>query len=63
MQSGTTTTVTKSADLKPAKRLLKGDRALFDVFFQTYYPRPYRAALARLDAGVFQLERGINTPL
>lgn len=49
MQNGTTPTVTKRADLKLAKRLLKGDRASFDVFFKTYYPRLFRFALARLD--------------
>ena len=49
MQSGKTATVTKNADLKLAKRLLKGDRASFDVFFNNYYPRLYRFALTRLD--------------
>ena len=49
MKSGTTATVTKNADLKLAKRLLKGDQASFDVFFKTYYPRLYRFALTRLD--------------
>ena len=39
----------KSADLKLARRLLKGDPASFDVFFNTYYPRLYRFALTRLD--------------
>lgn len=38
-----------SADIKLAERLLKGDQASFDVFFNTYYPRLYRFALTRLD--------------
>ncbi|MDX1517901.1 MAG: RNA polymerase sigma factor [Woeseiaceae bacterium] len=49
MQRVTTPTVTRSADLKLAQRLQQGDRASFDVFFKTYYPRLYRFALARLD--------------
>lgn len=49
MQSGTSATVARSADLKLAKRLIKGDRASFDGFFKTYYPRLYRFALIRLD--------------
>lgn len=50
MQAGTTATDAVNADLKLAERLLKGDRASFDVFFNTYYPRLYRFALSRLDS-------------
>lgn len=37
------------ADKKLAKRILDGDRASFDVYFNTYYPRLFRFALPRLD--------------
>lgn len=37
------------ADKKLAERLLDGDQRSFDVFFNSYYPRLYRFALARLD--------------
>ncbi|MBT8061396.1 MAG: RNA polymerase sigma factor [Gammaproteobacteria bacterium] len=36
------------ADKKLAARLLKGDRASFDLFFNNYFPRIYRFALVRL---------------
>jgi RNA polymerase sigma-70 factor (ECF subfamily) len=36
------------ADKKLAKRILDGDQRSFDVFFNTYYPRMFRFALARL---------------
>lgn len=49
MPSETAPIHNKSADLKLARRLLKGDRASFDTFFKTYYPRLYRFALTRLD--------------
>ncbi|MDX1517519.1 MAG: RNA polymerase sigma factor [Woeseiaceae bacterium] len=49
MQSDTAPIDNQNADLRLARRLLKGDRASFDVFFKTYYPRLYRFALARLD--------------
>jgi RNA polymerase sigma-70 factor (ECF subfamily) len=38
-----------SADQKLSKRILDVDQRSFDVFFQQYYPRLYRFALARLD--------------
>ncbi|MDJ0749038.1 MAG: RNA polymerase sigma factor [Woeseiaceae bacterium] len=38
------------ADKKLAERVIGGDRASFDAFFSSYYPRLYRFALARLDA-------------
>ena len=41
--------MTENADKQLAKRLISGDRASFDVFFNTYYPRLYRFALIRLD--------------
>ena len=41
--------MTEHADLKLAKRLLKGDERSFDAFFNTYYPRLYRFALVRLN--------------
>ena len=37
------------ADKKLARRILEGDQQSFDVFFNTYYPRLFRFALARLD--------------
>ncbi len=37
------------ADKKLAERVLGGDRASFDAFFSSYYPRLYRFALVRLD--------------
>ena len=37
------------ADKKLAKRILDGDQASFDAFFNTYYPRLFRFALVRLD--------------
>ena len=40
--------MTKSVDKQLAERLLRGDQASFDVFFNTYYPRLFRFALARL---------------
>lgn len=39
----------KHADCRIAKRLLAGDRAAFDALFESYFPRLYRSALARLD--------------
>lgn len=39
----------ETADRKLAQRLLEGDQASFDVFFNTYYPRLFRFALVRLD--------------
>ena len=38
----------KNADKALADRLLAGDQASFDVFFNTYYPRLFRFALSRL---------------
>ena len=38
-----------SSDKKLAKRLIKGDRQSFDIFFNSYFPRIYRFALARLN--------------
>ncbi len=38
------------ADKKLAERVISGDRASFDAFFNSNYPRLYRFALARLDA-------------
>lgn len=38
-----------SADKKLAARLIGGDSQSFDVFFNSYFPRVYRFALARLD--------------
>lgn len=40
--------MTKSVDKQLADRLLQGDQSSFDVFFNTYYPRLFRFALARL---------------
>lgn len=37
------------ADKRLAKRLLSGENKAFDAFFNTYCPRLYRFALARLD--------------
>lgn len=37
------------ADKKLVSRLLNGDRAAFDAFFNSYFPRLYRFALARLN--------------
>ncbi len=37
------------ADRKLVERLLKGDRRAFDAFFNSYFHRLYRFALARLD--------------
>ncbi len=39
----------ESADSKLAARLMAGDSRSFDVFFNSYFPRIYRFALARLD--------------
>lgn len=36
------------ADSKLASRLLKGDRASFELYFNSYFPRIYRFALVRL---------------
>ncbi|MDJ0710762.1 MAG: sigma-70 family RNA polymerase sigma factor [Woeseiaceae bacterium] len=41
--------MTVRADKKLAERVLAGDRASFDAFFSSYYPRLYRFALVRLD--------------
>ena len=38
-----------NADKKLAKRVLEGDQASFDAFFNSYYPRLFRFALVRLD--------------
>lgn len=38
-----------NADVTLAKRLIDGDRRSFDAFFNAYYPRLFRFALARLD--------------
>lgn len=37
------------ADKRLAERVIGGDWASFDAFFNSYYPRLYRFALARLD--------------
>ena len=41
--------MTIRADKKLAERVLNGDRASFDAFFNSYYQRLYRFALVRLD--------------
>ena len=41
--------MTIRADKKLAERVLGGDRASFDAFFSSYYPRLYRFALVRVD--------------
>lgn len=38
----------QEADIRLARRLMKGDVKSFDVFFNSYFPRIYRFALARL---------------
>ena len=38
----------QAADIRLANRLLEGDVKAFDVFFNSYFPRIYRFALARL---------------
>lgn len=39
----------QEADIRLANRLLKGDLKSFDAFFNSYFPRIYRFALARMD--------------
>lgn len=39
----------QEADRKLARRLIEGDVKSFDVFFNSYFPRIYRFALARLN--------------
>lgn len=40
-------TMRQKADIRLAKRLMKGDVGSFDAFFNGYFPRIYRFALAR----------------
>lgn len=42
--------LTKHADLALARALLEGDERQFDLFFEEYFPRLYRFALARLES-------------